>query len=78
LVVFTEFFNIFNMSNTQIGGGQTNYCASTPAGQPNRCGLDGITNSNFMLVRNSNDQIIVSNNPGSQVFQMQLGARFQF
>ena len=78
LVVFTEFFNIFNMSNTQIGGGQTNYCSSTPAGQPNRCGLDGITNTNFMRVRNSNDQIIVSNNPGSQVFQMQLGARFQF
>ena len=78
LVLFTEFFNIFNLSNTQIAGGQTNYCSSTPAGQPNRCGLDGITNTSFLQVRNASDQIIVSNNPGSQVFQMQMGARFQF
>ncbi|MFN6964562.1 MAG: carboxypeptidase regulatory-like domain-containing protein [Pyrinomonadaceae bacterium] len=78
LILFTEFFNIFNFSNTQISGGQTNYCSAAVAGQPNRCGLDGITNPNFLRVRNTSDQIIVSNNPGSQVFQMQLGARFQF
>ncbi len=80
LIGFVEFFNVFNMSNTQYAGGQTNYCASTPAGQPTnpRCGLDGITNANFSKVRNSSDQIILSNNPGSQVFQMQLGGRFQF
>jgi hypothetical protein len=78
LVLFSEFFNIFNLSNTQIAGGQTNYCSTTPAGQPNRCGLDGITNTSFLKVRNASDQIILSNNPGSQVFQMQLGARFQF
>ncbi|MCA1590750.1 MAG: hypothetical protein LC730_00985, partial [Acidobacteria bacterium] len=78
LILFSEFFNIFNLSNTQISGGQTNTCSATPAGQPNRCGLDGITNTNFLRVRNQNDQIIVSNNPGSQVFQVQLGARFQF
>ena len=84
LIFFTEFFNIFNMSNTQYGGGQTNYCStSTEAGRI-RCGLDGITNINFAQVRQQNsasstfEKIIISNNPGSQVFQMQLGARFQF
>ena len=78
LIGFVEFFNIFNMSNTQLAGGQTNYCnTATEAGRI-RCGLDGITNANFAQVRNSSDQIRISNNPGSQVFQMQLGARFQF
>lgn len=81
LILFTEFFNIFNLSNTQYGGGQTNYCSGGVVG---RCGLDGITNINFAQVRQQNPasstfgQIITSNNPGSQVFQMQLGARFQF
>lgn len=81
LIFFTEFFNLFNISNTQYGGGQTNYCSG---GVLARCGLDGITNINFAQVRQQNtlsstfDQIIISNNPGSQVFQMQLGARFQF
>lgn len=78
LIVFTEFFNVFNLSNTQYAGGQLNYCSTPAAGQPNRCGLDGITSTNFLRLRNSSDQIILSNNPGSQVFQMQLGARFQF
>jgi hypothetical protein len=46
--------------------------------------LDGITNVNFLQVRQQNTasplfgQILLNNNPGSQVFQMQLGARFQF
>jgi len=75
LIGFVEFFNVFNMSNTQYSGAQTNYCSG---GVLARCGLDGITNPNFSKVRNSSDQIILSNNPGSQVFQMQLGGRFQF
>jgi len=54
-----------------------------------RCGLDGITNSTFMQVLDERrivnnvanpafGKINLGNNPGSQVFQMQLGARFQF
>ncbi|MDI1242264.1 MAG: carboxypeptidase regulatory-like domain-containing protein [bacterium] len=78
LIGFVEFFNIFNMSNTQYGGAQTNYCNSSTENGRIRCGLDGITNTNFSQVRNASDQIILSNNPGSQVFQMQLGGRFQF
>lgn len=78
LIGFVEFFNVFNMSNTQYGGAQTNYCNTSTENGRIRCGLDGITNANFTRVRNANDQIILSNNPGSQVFQMQLGGRFQF
>ncbi len=81
LVLTSEFFNILNLSNIQLTSfGSTNYCASSNA----RCGLDGITNFNFLQVREQRPgninfgKIIVANSPGSQVFQMQLGARFQF
>ncbi len=81
LIFSTEFFNVFNLSNVQLSAfASTNYCATSNA----RCGLDGITNPNFLQVREQRannalfGQIIVANNPGSQVFQMQLGARFQF
>jgi Carboxypeptidase regulatory-like domain len=54
-----------------------------------RCGLDGITNSTFLQIIDQRQivnnvanpaygKINLGNNPGSQVFQMQLGARFQF
>ncbi len=86
LILSTEFFNVFNFSNIQLSSfGSTNYCATSNA----RCGLDGITNLNFLQVReqrptatvNGNPsfgKILVANNPGSQVFQMQFGARLQF
>ncbi len=81
LVLSSEFFNVYNFSNIRLTSfTSTNYCASSNA----RCGLDGITNANFLQVRerrvgNINEgKIIVANSPGSQVFQMQLGARFQF
>jgi outer membrane receptor protein involved in Fe transport len=81
LVLSSEFFNVFNLPNIQIAGvASTNYCSASVA----RCGLDGITNVNFLQVRQQNTasplfgQILLNNNPGSQVFQMQLGARFQF
>jgi len=83
LIFSAEFFNIFNLSNTQISGtATTSYCGGTAP--INRCGLDGISNTNFLQVRNqvptssTFGEILVSNNPGSQVFQVQLGARFQF
>jgi hypothetical protein len=81
LVLSSEFFNVFNFSNVQLTSfTSTNYCASSNA----RCGLDGITNVNFLQVREqrvgnvNQGKIIIANSPGSQVFQMQLGARFQF
>jgi hypothetical protein len=81
LVLSAEFFNVLNLSNIQVSSfTSSNYCAVSNA----RCGLDGITNPNFLQIRERRPdninfgKIIVANNPGSQVFQMQLGARFQF
>jgi hypothetical protein len=90
LVLSSEFFNIFNLSNiifptagTNTTAGLTSqFCSSTTQ----LCGLNGVnTNVNFLQIRESNPasatfgQILINNvNPGSQVFQMQLGARFMF
>ena len=82
LILSAEFFNILNLSNTQFAGSATtNYCAVSNA----RCGLDGITNINFLNLIQQNPTAtnfgrlnLAGVNPGSQVFQMQLGARFQF
>lgn len=86
LVFSAEFFNLLNLSNVQINGtGQTSFCATGAGTAPiQRCGLDGSTNPNFLQVKEQRTtnalfgQIILANNPGSQVFQVQLGARFQF
>jgi hypothetical protein len=97
-IVFSmEVFNILNRSNIQFAGsGVTNYCRTTvdAPGQPAapaiaRCGLDGVTNVNFMSITDQRElvngaanpafrQINLSNTPGSPVFQVQLGARFYF
>ncbi len=77
-----EFFNILNRSNLQLSGtATTNYCAVSNA----RCGLDGITNINFGQIiqqtptaTNFGKLNLAGLNPGSQVFQMQLGARLYF
>ncbi len=81
LVLSAEFFNILNLQNIQLSGSTvTQYC--TPSNV--RCGLDGATNINFLQIRDQNPasanfgKLLLNNNPGSQVFQMQLGARFQF
>jgi len=86
LILSSEFFNVFNFSNVQIASTTTtSYCATSNQ----RCGLDGITNPNFLQVREqrptatvnglpSLGKILLANNPGSQVFQMQVGARLQF
>ncbi len=87
LIFSAEFFNILNLSNIQIGTGTgvAGFCDTATTAQPlARCGLDGVTNLNFLQVRQQTPgsatlgQINLANNPGSQVFQMQLGARFQF
>ena len=77
-----EFFNVLNRSNLQFSGSATtNFCAVSNA----RCGLDGITNPNFAQIIQQNPTAanfgklnLAGLNPGSQVFQMQLGARFNF
>ncbi len=82
LSLSAEFFNILNRSNLQLSGtATTNYCAVSNA----RCGLDGITNLNFGQIiqqtttaTNFGKLNLAGLNPGSQVFQMQLGARFYF
>ena len=81
LVLSAEFFNIFNLSNIQLSSfTSTNYCSSSS----NTCGLTGITNANFRQIREQRStqplfgQILLSNNPGSQVLQVQFGARLQF
>lgn len=76
-LVFTgEFFNVFNNSNIDLTStASTNFCNNTAS----NCGLAGVTNTNFLRVRDaSTGAIIVANTPRSQVFQVQLGARFQF
>lgn len=83
LVVSAEFFNVFNRSNVQFGGSATtNYCASS---NDANCGLSGIGNINFLntiqqtpTATNFGRLNLAGLNPGSQVFQMQLGARLQF
>ncbi len=75
LIFSSEFFNVFNNSNIDVTStASTNFCNNTAS----NCGLAGITNPNFLNVRDTSGNIILANSPRSQVFQMQLGARFQF
>ena len=89
LTLSSEFFNILNRPNILVGtaaapgsnttfGSGGNYCV-TPS---QLCGLTGGPGLNpvFNQTRDPNTGLILINNvnPGSQVFQMQLGVRFQF
>ncbi|MCE7961549.1 MAG: hypothetical protein DYH05_03535 [Acidobacteria bacterium ACB1] len=82
LALSAEFFNIFNLSNLQFGGSATtNFCSSSSS----TCGLTGPTNINFLNTIQQNPSAsnygklnLSGLNPGSQVFQMQLGARLYF
>lgn len=83
LILSAEFFNVFNAANVQFAGAATtNYCASST---DVNCGLSGIGNINFLntiqqtpTATNFGRLNLAGLNPGSQVFQMQLGARLQF
>ncbi|MDQ4120104.1 MAG: carboxypeptidase regulatory-like domain-containing protein [Acidobacteriota bacterium] len=88
LVLSAEFFNVFNTPNIVFQFPGTN-STSGPLGQycsvgSQLCGLNGPTNVNFLQIREQNPassnfgNINLSTNPGSQVFQVQFGARFQF
>lgn len=84
LIFSGEIFNIFALSNLQLAqstssGSPTLYCAVAN----NRCGLDGVTNVNFLQVRDQRPganfgKINLLNSPGSQPFQVQIGARLNF
>ena len=88
-LIFTgEFFNILNRPNIVFQFPGTNSTSGTLAQYcttgSQLCGLNGITNINFLQIREQNPastnfgKINLTTNPGSQVFQVQLGARFQF
>jgi hypothetical protein len=84
LVFSSEFFNVLNRSNIIFPSANT-ATSSGASGQfcgaaSQLCGLNGVTNANFLRTTDPvTGAILVNNtNPGSQVFQMQLGARFQF
>ncbi len=90
LTFSAEFFNILNLANIQFPNANT-ATSSGPIGQycqtvSQLCGIDGVTNINFFQIREQNPlstnfgNIALNNNitTGSQVFQVQLGARFQF
>lgn len=71
-----ELFNVLNRANIDISGATTRYCSNT---SDRSCGLNGVTNSNFLQTRNSSGNIITfANFAGSQVFQAQFGVRFNF
>ena len=89
LVFSSEFFNVLNRPNILVGtsaapstnttfGSGGNFCVSSSQ----ICGLSGgpARNPVFLQVRDPATGTILINNvtPGSQVFQMQLGIRFQF
>jgi carboxypeptidase family protein len=82
LILSTEFFNLFNRMNIIFPNPGTN--TTTAAGQfcssaSQLCGLGGVpTNANFLRARDAAGNYINNAAPGSQVFQMQLGVRFQF
>ena len=82
LVLSAEIFNVLNLPNivfqfpgtNSTSGPLLQYC--TPGSQ--LCGLNGVTNPSFLQHRLPDGTIDLRTNPGSQAFQMQLGARFQF
>lgn len=80
LIFSAEVFNIFKFDNLELAGSAvTNFCAVSN----NRCGLDGVTNLNFLsTVENTPTsprvgQLLLNNNAGAPR-QVQLGVRFQF
>ena len=88
LILSTEFFNLFNRPNLLVGSSAAPSSATSfgSAGQfcttaSQLCGLaGGPTNPFFLQTRNPTTGAIefANVNPGSQVFQMQLGVRLQF
>ena len=73
LIFTAEFFNVFNLANIQYG--DTRFCAI----RDETCGLNGVSdNPNFQTIRDANGNFNLRNRLGSQIFQTQIGARFEF
>lgn len=80
LILSLDAYNIFKIKNIELAGSTvTNYCGTTST----RCGMDGITNVNFLQVKDQNpastrfNDFLLNNNPGPPR-QLQMGVRFQF
>ena len=80
-VASMDVFNIFGIDNIELAGSTvTNFCATTTNV---RCGLDGLSNINFLQVRDQNPtsarfgDFLLNNNAGAPR-QIQFGFRFQF
>ena len=71
-IVTAEFFNIFNIQNIQYG--DRRYCQN----RDETCGLNGATRSTFLTLRDGGGNFVLQNSLGSQIFQTQIGARFEF
>lgn len=82
LVLSADVFNLFNRMNIILPNAST--ATTTAAGQfctaaSQLCGLAGPTNANFLRTTDPvTGNYINGATPGSQVFQMQFGVRFQF
>ena len=73
LILRAQFFNVFNLQNIQYG--DRRYCTN----RDETCGLPGSTiNPRFMQIRETNGDFVLRNSLGSQIFQTQVGIRFEF
>jgi hypothetical protein len=82
IVFSTEFFNLLDFDNVEIGSNQFTYC-SNAAGSQNttaNCSLDRPTaNANFGRVRDAATGAYLTNSTlRTTPFQVQLGLRFEF
>ena len=80
-----DVFNVFNLENIELAGTTvTNYCAAVNGSIPRDCGYAGPTNPNFLSLRerrpglSTTGNLLTSNTPTPQPFQLQFGARFEF
>lgn len=79
LILSAEFFNLFNIENVLLGGAQAfNYCTGASVTAQLDCGFGAPTNPNFLRIKDANGNYLFNNTPGTGIFQVQFGARFQF
>jgi hypothetical protein len=80
LALSTEFFNLFDFDNVEIGSAQQAYCANNTANTPQDCSLNRPAgNANFGRVRDAvTNAYLTSGTLRTTPFQVQLGVRLQF
>jgi hypothetical protein len=78
----TEFFNLFDFDNVEIGSNQFTYCSNAAGSQntTSNCSLDRpAANANFGRVRDSaTGEYLTNSTLRTTPFQVQLGVRFEF